>query len=81
MKTLHICVTGPYADGFNYHENILTKYQAKEGHNVYIIASEWEWGKDGKVQRYIGDSEYLNEDGVSVIRLPIKKEQRCVLSL
>lgn len=75
MKILHICVTGPYTDGFNYQENMLTKYQAKAGHDVYVIASEWEWGKNGKVQSHIGDSEYLNADGVSIIRLPIKKNK------
>lgn len=48
MKILHICVTGPYTDGFNYQENMLTKYQAKAGHDVYVIASEWEWGKNGE---------------------------------
>lgn len=72
MKILHICVTGPYTDGFNYQENMLTKYQVKEGHNVYVIASEWEWGKNGKVEKHSGNSEYANEDGVSIIRLPIK---------
>lgn len=72
MKILHICVTGPYTDGFNYQENMLTKYQVKEGHNVYVIASEWEWGKNGKVEKHSGNSEYVNEDGVSIIRLPIK---------
>lgn len=72
MKILHICVTGPYTDGFNYQENMLTKYQLKEGHNVYVIASEWEWGKNGKVEKHSGNSEYVNEDGVSIIRLPIK---------
>lgn len=72
MKILHICVTGPYTDGFNYQENMLTKYQVKEGHNVYVIASEWEWGKNGKIEKYSGNTEYVNEDGVVIIRLPIR---------
>lgn len=45
MKILHMCVTGPYTDRFNYQENMLTKYQVKKVHNVYVIASKWEWGK------------------------------------
>lgn len=72
MKILHICVTGPYTDGFNYQENMLTKYQVKGGHDVCIIASEWEWGKNGKIEKHIGDNSYVNAEGVCVKRLPVK---------
>ena len=71
MKVLHICVTGPYTDGFNYQENLLTKYQVKAGHDVYIIASEWQWEK-GNIVKYQGKSKYNNLDGVHINRLPIK---------
>ena len=57
MRILHICVTGPYTDGFNYQENMLTKYQAKAGHEVHLIASQWEWSKGGKIEKHIGDKE------------------------
>ena len=72
MKILHICVTGPYTDGFNYQENMLTKCQTKAGHEVYIIASQWEWSKGGIIEKHKGASEYVNADGVCVKRLPIK---------
>lgn len=71
MKILHICLTGPYTDNFNYQENMLSKFQVKNGHDVYLIASQWEWGKDGKIQKHIGSDEYKNTDNVSVIRLHI----------
>ncbi len=51
---------------------MLTKYQVKAGHEVYLIASQWEWNKVGKIEKHIGDSEYINADGVCVKRLPIK---------
>ena len=71
MRILHICVTGPYTDGFNYQENMLTKYQVKAGHEVHVIASQWEWSKDGKIKKHNGNLEYVNSDGVSVTRLSI----------
>ena len=71
MKILHICVTGPYTDNLNYQENLITKYQAKAGNEVFLIAPQWEWGEDGKVRKTVGDTKYVNADGVSVYRLPI----------
>lgn len=75
MKILHICVTGPYTDGFNYQENMLTKYQAKAGHEVHLIASQWKWSKGGKIEKHVGDNVYVNADGVCVKRLPIKGDK------
>lgn len=75
MKILHICVTGPYTDGFNYQENLLTKYQVKDGHEVHIIASEWQWGQNGKIEKYNGALEYKNHEGVYVHRLPMTIEK------
>ena len=75
MKILHICVTGPYTDGLNYQENMLTKYQAKARHEVHLIASQWEWSKGGKIKKHIGDNAYVNADNVCVKRLPIKGDK------
>lgn len=75
MKILHICVTGPYTDGFNYQENLLTKYQAKNGYEVHIIASEWRWGQDGKIAKCKEEKEYKNQDGVFIHRLKIKRKK------
>lgn len=75
MRILHICVTGPYTDGFNYQENLLTKYQVKANHEVHILASEWQWGKNGKIEKYEGDQDYKNADGVIVHRLKINGEK------
>lgn len=72
MKILHICTTGPYTDGLNYQENLLTKFQVKEGHEVFLLASQWEWGARGNVEKCDGPCTYTNQDGVSVIRLPIR---------
>lgn len=71
MKILHICVGGPYTDGWNYQENIITKYQAREGHDVSLIAATWEWGDSGKIKE-VAKSNYVNDVGVKIYRLPIK---------
>ena len=75
MKILHICVTGPYTDGFNYQENMLTKYQVKAGHEVHLISSQWKQSRGGKIEKYIGDNVYVNADGVYIKRLPIKGDK------
>ena len=32
MKVVHICLGGPVTDGWNYQDNLLTKYMKKNGH-------------------------------------------------
>ena len=70
MKIVHVCLTGGYTEGINYQENYLTKYQAKEGHDVYIITTQYCWHKNVWGSCY--ESGYINEFGVRVIRLPYK---------
>ncbi len=71
MKVLHICLTSPYTDGWNYQENMLTKYQALNGHKVSVIASQWKWGTNGVIE--INQSTiYINNEGTKIYRLPIK---------
>ncbi len=74
MKILHICVTGPYTDDWNYQENLLTKYQAKAGSHVSILASQWAWKEDGKIEKIV-QTCYRNKAGVTVYRLPIKGDR------
>lgn len=68
MNITNICLLAPVTDGWNYQDNLLTKYQQKNGHNVTIITSHWVWGDDGKLHRDERES-YINEDGVKVIRI------------
>lgn len=74
MKILHICVTGPYTDGWNYQENLLTKYQIKAGHSVSIIASQWSWDATGNIKK-IFQTDYINRDGVRIYRLAINRNR------
>ena len=71
MKIVHICLCGPVTDGWNYQDNMITKYHKKLGHDVTIITSQWIWGENNKLKKF-DESNYINSDGVKVIRLPIK---------
>ena len=70
MKITHICMSG-MTDGFNYQENVLSKYHKKLGYDVSVIATQWIWGTDGKLQT-TDRTNYVNKDGVKVIRLPMR---------
>lgn len=74
-RIVHLVLLGPVTDGFSYQDNLLTKYQRRDGHDVTIITSQWVWGQDGKIVRFV-KSDYINEDGVRVIRLPMFGWQR-----
>ena len=43
MKICHLCLNGPYNEGWNYQENILPKYHVKQGHKVYQIVTPYMW--------------------------------------
>lgn len=71
MKILHLCLAGIVTDGWNYQDNLITKYQVKEGHDVTIITSKWIRNTEGGIE-YFDHERYLNTDGVKMIRLDIK---------
>jgi glycosyltransferase involved in cell wall biosynthesis len=71
MKIVHICLCGPVTDGWNYQDNLLTKYHKRLGYEVEIITSKWIWNSKGKLV-LDGRNEYINNDFIKVYRLPIK---------
>ena len=69
MRIVHICLSMGYTEGLNYQENIIIKYQALDGHDVSLITTdhcftEGVWGLCRT------ESDYINPDGVHIIRLP-----------
>lgn len=66
MNIVHICMT-QYSDGWTYQENMITKYQKLEGHNVTVITSMLHYD-EGKL---VEDTKMRFEDinGVKIIRL------------
>ncbi len=71
MKICHLCLNGPYNEGWNYQENILPKYHVKQGHRVYQIVTPYMWKENELAVSH--DKRYVNEDGVEVIRCKAKK--------
>ena len=69
-KIVHIMLTGPVTDGWTYQDNVITKYHKKLGYDVTIITSEWIYGDDGELKKNLRH-EYINENDVKVIRIPI----------
>lgn len=69
MRITHICLVEGYTEGLNYQENIIIKYQAKEGHEVSLLTTDhcFTEGKWGLCQT---ESDYTNPHGVRIIRLP-----------
>ncbi len=74
MKITHICLMGPVTDGWNYQENLMTKYQVIQGNQVTIITSRWVWGNNGKLA-LVDANDYINTDNVRVIRLNMKGKE------
>ncbi len=69
MKIVHVCLSMGYTEGLNYQENIIIKYQARDGHKVSLITTDhcFTEGVWGLCQT---ESDYINPDGVHIIRLP-----------
>ena len=69
-KIAHICLTSPYTEGLTYQENLITKYHAKMGYDVFVLASQYQWGKNNDLESN-KTFRYANQDGVNIIRLPL----------
>lgn len=72
MKIINICVNLPYTDGFTYQENLLPKYHKINGHDVYVLASDYVYNTKGKIEK-TNPGIYADKDGLKVIRLESKK--------
>lgn len=71
MRICHLCLNGPYNEGWNYQENILPKYHVKQGHHVWQIVTPYIW--EGTKQIISTDKRYISNTGVEVIRCKAKK--------
>lgn len=69
MKIVHVCLSGPFTDGWSYQDNLLPKYHSKQGNDVAIIASQSIWDEKGNIV-VNNNTNYVNTDGVKVHRLP-----------
>ncbi len=71
MKIVHLCLSCFYIDGYTYQENLLVRQHVADGHDVVVIASTENYGKDRKLI-YVEPSTYMGTDGARVVRLPYR---------
>lgn len=71
MRILHLMLSNFYIDNANYQENVIPRQNKKDGHEVMIIASTEVFINNISIG-YTQPGSYVNEDGISVIRLPYK---------
>ena len=71
MIICHICLSGPYNEGWTYQENLLSKYHAKLGHRVFLLATPYAIADQGMEKKPA--ERYLNADGVYIIRLRARR--------
>ena len=73
MKIVHIALMGPYTDNWSYQDNILPRMHHRLGHQVFVIAPCFKHENGGAIVP-TQPGEYTLDDGVQVIRLPIKRK-------
>lgn len=69
MKVLHICLASFYIDNYSYQENLLPIYHKKMGYDVEIIASLFNFDKNGIGYFEKKEKKYFTEDNIQVTRL------------
>lgn len=68
LKLLYICPS-IYMDGYGYQERFLTIENHNDGHEVLIVASTYVYKEnDNEVLHYISPCQYMNLDGIQVVR-------------
>ena len=69
-KILHLCLCGLVTEGMTYQDNLLPKYHKRLGYEVKMITSRWCFDDKGNAVLF-DETEYVNADGIEVLRLPI----------
>lgn len=70
-KIVHICLNSLFTDGWSYQDQLLSKYHKKMGLDVTVLTSHWVNDDKGNIV-WDDRDEYINGDGVKVIRLKMK---------
>ncbi|MFY9382072.1 MAG: glycosyltransferase family 4 protein [Eubacteriales bacterium] len=73
MKIVHLCLCGSYNDNWGYQDNIIPKYNKKDGHDVTVITSVFKNSTKHEGYEKVEPGEYYLDNGVKVIRIPFKR--------
>ena len=69
MRIVHVCLVGAMTDGWNYQENTLAKYHARQGHDVSVISSQWVYDTHGNIK--IIEQKQYDYEGIHMYRIPL----------
>ncbi len=69
MKIVNVSLQAPYNENWGYHENLLPKWQERNGNDVTLITTRFVNNKNDDGSSATDAIEYVNENGVKVIRL------------
>lgn len=70
MRIVHVCLTGPFNDGWTYQENMLARHHQLAGHEVMVLATPYATDVDTGMFRWHRVGSYVDPDGVRVVRVP-----------
>lgn len=73
MKIVHLCLCGSYNDNWGYQDNMIPKYNKKDGHDVTVITSIFINSIYNSGYEKVSPGQYCLKDGVKVIRIPFKR--------
>lgn len=72
MKIVNLALGNTYNEGWGYQENLLTKWQKLNGHDVTVITSRTVNNKNDDGYHLVDTEEYTNPLGIKVIRIDYK---------
>ena len=75
MRIIHVCLSGLYMSGWGYQDNLIVKYQLRDGHEVGVIANKYVYDSEGS---YLGvtESRETDENGALIFRLDQKGNKK-----
>lgn len=71
MKIVHVCLCGPYNDGWSYQDNCLPFYHKQAGHSVTVITTPFVNDKKSTSYLFYKVGEYYDHNGIKIIRKPL----------
>ena len=72
MKIVHVCLCGSFNDGWSYQENCLSNYHKQYGHDVAVITTPFVNDKESTGYKFYKTGEYYDQNGIKIIRKPLK---------
>ena len=69
MKIVNIALCCPYNEGWGYHENLLPKWQRKNGNEVTLITTRFKNNTESNQSDIVPTENYINKEKVKIIRL------------